>query len=266
MRRAFEGAKAKEAETLAQVGLLQVLKVDELSSRERLYDEARSAVPMSGINVRSVDPIEVPLADVFRTVGFPDAVCTLYADTIEIGFSAGLPLIVEGPGAAVVSHKISCCLSRGGGAELDIPLGLSSAEPFRIIVAAHTEGTLVLRNANMSDMSVYSGLLIDEFVAYQLRSGPCVSPRRLILSGAGGPAALPWPVDVEQVALKLNLGMTPCTPHEMAGLEDFKPASPLQARVWARLKASIEGHAQETNIELLLAVMLQGRLNAGSSA
>ena len=266
MRRAFEGAKAKEAETLAQVGLLQVLKVDELSSRERLYDEARSAVPMSGINVRSVDPIEVPLADVFRTVGFPDAVCTLYADTIEIGFSAGLPLIVEGPGAAVVSHKISCCLSRGGGAELDIPLGLSSAEPFKTIVAAHTEGTLVLRNANLSDMSVYSGLLIDEFVAYQLRSGPCVSPRRLILSGAGGPAALPWPVDVEQVALKLNLGMTPCTPHEMAGLEDFKPASPLQARVWARLKASIEGHAQETNIELLLAVMLQGRLNAGSSA
>jgi hypothetical protein len=259
MRRVFEEAKGKEAETLAQVGLLQVLKAEEPISSERRRESASSVTSAPSITVQRVEAHTIPLADAFRAAGFPDAIAPLYAQTVEFGLNAGLPLVVEGPGAAVVSLSISRCLGKGATTHCEIPLGLASPEPIKTVLDGHVDGPLVLRNANLSDISVYAGALIDELIAYQLRGEQSTAPRPLILAGAGGAAALPWPIDLQYAALKLNLAETPYTLDRMDDFSDFNPISPIQRRVWSRLKISAENSPQAGKLELLLAALLRGR-------
>jgi hypothetical protein len=257
MHRVFEEAKGKEAETLAQAGLLQVLKAEERTTRERRRDSASPGSSMPSITVQRVEAHTIPLADAFRAAGFPDAIGPLYAQTVEFGLNAGLPLIVEGPGAAVVSLSISRCLGKGATTLCEIPLGLASSGPIKAILDGHPDGPLVLRNANLSDISVYAGAIIDELIAYQLRGEQLRAPRTLILAGAGGAAALPWPIDLQYAALKLNLAEPPYTPDRMDGFKDFNPTSPVQRRVWGRLKMSAETSPQAGRLELLLAALLR---------
>ena len=263
MRRVFEEAKGKEAETLAQAGLLQVLKAEEPSSRERRRDSASSVSSAPSITVQRVEAHTIPLADAFRAAGFPDSIGALYAQTVEFGLNAGLPLIVEGPGASVVSLSISRCLGKGSTTLCEIPIGLVSSGPIKALLDGHPDGPLVLRNANLSDISVYAGATIDELIAYQLRGEQLNAPRILILAGAGGAAALPWPIDLQYAALKVNLAEAPFTLDQMDNFKDFNPTSPVQRRVWNRLKMSAEISLQAGRLELLLAALLRGPPTSG---
>jgi hypothetical protein len=255
MRRVFEEAKEKEADTLAQAALLDVLTPQVLPNREVPRDD--SAASATAVVVQSLEVSTVPLADEFRGVGFPDAVASLYARALQLGFHAGLPVIIEGPGAAYFSVSVARSLERGLTTTCDIPLGLITIGALRAPLERHSEGPLVLKNANLSDVSVFGADLIEGVMAYQLGRERLRIPRPWILAGAGGPASLPWPADLQCAALKLNLAASPYSSDGEGGAEAV-PVSPVQRKIWSRLRMEIEKTSNGEELEGLLAALLMG--------
>lgn len=257
MRRIFEEARNKEAETLASVGLMDVLRADGYRSRDRRREPAPSVPAMPALIPQRLEPITDPMEDILRSTGFDEESAGLYRAAIEVAVQIGLPILIEGPGASVLGTTLARCSSKAGAIVVDIPVGLVSPDLLKPVLEGRTGEALVLRNANLSDLSAYGLQLLDEVLSRLMTPGATSPAGPLILTASTGPAALTWPTDVEHAALKLNLGASVSDPGKTSNSDEFQPASPLQAKLWARLVARVDGHPQGARLESLLANMLR---------
>lgn len=256
MRRIFEEARNKEAETLASIGLMDVLRADGYRGRDRRREAVPSAPAIPALTPQRVGPITDPMEDILVSTGFDEESARLYHAAIDVAVHIGLPILIEGPGACVLGTALARCSSKAGAIVVDIPVGLVSPDLLKPVLESRTGEALVLRNGNLSDLSAYGVDVLDEVLSRLMTPGATSPAGPFILTASTGPAALTWPIDIEHVALKLNLGTRMNDPGKLPSSDEFQPASPLQEKLWARLVARVDGHSQGARLESIFAKML----------
>lgn len=242
MRRAFDSARNKEAETLADLALWQVLSghtgVTPAATPPAAIPESdpQPRCKVSELASATDDP-----ADVFRTLGLPEELSKRAALAMSMAAEQGLPIVFAGAGASAVGIRAARSFQRAGGVCIDVPLGLTSGDELMHCFANGSRGVLLLRNANLSDLCLYAPALLDQLVTGIL--DPPSGPKRVvILTAASGPAALPWPAEIEQLAVTFDLSRL------LDGLADehepkSEPTAPLQKKAWLRVQRA--GEASE---------------------
>jgi hypothetical protein len=111
---------------------------------------------------------------------------------------------------------------------------VTSGEELAHCLANENRGVLLLRNANLSDMFLYAPALLEQVVTGIL--DPPSGPKPVvILTAASGPAALPWPAEIEQLAVHFDLSRLPS---ELSEEHEPKsePVAPLQKKAWLRIQ------------------------------
>jgi len=242
MRRAFESARNKEAETLANLGLWQVLSGHAAVTPTQTPPAAiPAAVPQPSCKVSELTSVTIDAADVFRSLGLPEELSRRAAAAMQMAAEQGLPIVFAGAGAAAVGMRAARSFNGAGGVCLDVPLGLTSGDELAHCFANSSPGVLLLRNANLSDLCLYAPVLLEQVVTAIL--DPPAGPKRaVILTAASGPAALPWPAEIEQLAVHFDLSrLADAAPGEREG--ESEPAAPLQRKAWLRIQRA--GEASE---------------------
>jgi hypothetical protein len=243
MRRAFDSARNKEAETLADLALWQVLSGHTGVAAPAATPPAAipESDPQPRCKVSELGSATDDPADVFRTLGLPEELSKLTALAMAMAAEQGLPIVFAGAGASAVGLRAARSFQRAAGVCIDVPLGLTSDDQLTHCLASGNRGVLLLRNANLADMCLYAPVLLDRLVTGIL--DPPSEPKRVvILTAASGPAALPWPAEIEQLGVHFDLSRLPePLPEEHEPKSEV--VSPLQKKAWLRIQRA--GEASE---------------------
>ncbi len=253
IQRAFETAQANEAATLSNLALWQAIagKADSTQPPGRVQTES----PEPKFRRRPLDPSGEPLSDVFRLAGYADDLARQYSEAVKLMTRMGLPLVVTGPGAFTIGTRIARALATREILCLDVPVGLLSAQSFQDIWVEALSASLLIRDANLSDLGLYAPTLLERLTAGLL--DPVAGEKPLIvLTAASGPAGLPWPLEIEHFAAKLTL-------QNLTNIEEFREESdvginvvPLQKRLCLRVeRAAEEGGIDEAVSSLALRML-----------
>jgi hypothetical protein len=243
VRKAFESARDRGVETLGQLAVWQELLGHSSNSRE--HDAIIQASPQRSnegplIVSHAVQSSDEAPSTIFELCGFASDEANHLAESIRVGASLGLPILIEGPASSFVSTRLAAALAKIGARCIDVPVGLlSSCAALDDACAATDSDVVVLRSANLSDLSTYGpGLLLR--ISESCARPPLTRPDKiLILAGTSGPAALDWPRELDELALRVNLGED--GHHKgTASAPNLKAASPLRRKVWARIERTVE--------------------------
>jgi hypothetical protein len=83
--------------------------------------------------------------------------------------------------------------------------GVISGAAFEEILRKESDADVfLLASANLSDVGCYAAAILEDAVKHLL-SLPNVPKRRFVLAAATGPAALPWPMELNALSLQLRL-------------------------------------------------------------
>jgi hypothetical protein len=121
-------------------------------------------------------------------------------------------------------------------------------------------GALVIRNANFSDVSVYASQLLNALAERICTNLFEAAPQTIVLAGASGPAALPWPDEIRFLGVKVDLTVAPHL-GDLALLQAVpESGSPLQRKLLRRVQnlaasAAVESHP---SYALLIDLLLRG--------
>lgn len=251
IQRVFETAKANEAATLGELALWQAIAgKTESSVTERAPASApqlrRTDLPASGEAV----------ADVLRLAGFPDHIAVQYAAAIELGSQSGLALVITGPGAFTIGTRIGQCLATETLMCLDVPVGLLSEESFVSSWTKANSAPVLIRNANLSDLTLYAPQLLEHITERVLK--PTSSGEHcIVITGTTGPAALPWPPEVTDFAAKLSLAHLDTSEGSEPESGESGRVSPLRRKLWSRLERAAEQKGVDGDIRSLLLKLLK---------
>jgi hypothetical protein len=264
VRKAFDGAKAKEAETLGTLALWQTLlsanqpnkKSESIdpSSRQAAVDASVELIPASA------EPMPPLLEDVLSESGFTDAFASVYASTLSLAAGLGVALIFSGPASSVVGLKIARALSKANTLCVDVAVGTIAPIINREMFDGSSAGALVIRNANFSDVSVYASQLLNALAERICTNLFEAAPQTIVLAGASGPAALPWPDEIRFLGVKVDLTVAPHL-GDLALLQAVpESGSPLQRKLLRRVQnlaasAAVESHP---SYALLIDLLLRG--------
>jgi hypothetical protein len=265
VRKAFDAAKAKESETLGTLALWQTL----LSTNQPEKKSQSSADPPAHSTTVDVSTHLYPalaestphlLADVLCHSGFSDELASVYASTLTIAASHGIAITFFGPGAGTIGLQIARNLTKSGTLCLDVTVGLISPVVVRGMFDGTSAGALVLRNANLSDMSTYASALLNALADRVAGDRLEAAEPAIVLAGASGPAALPWPDEIRLLSAKVNLAIAPHLADQ--GLLQLVPesGSPLQRKLLRRVQnlASSGPSEMHASYALLVDLLLSG--------
>lgn len=240
--KAFEAAKAKGIEGLAEAALWQALTASapersKPASTSRRREDSFGAPP--SVAITTFEPSGTPLFDELRSIGLADDICRIYSAALEVAARCGLPIVTEGPGAYAIAQKVALSVARATITRAEIPLGLISGSAFERLLGKTLVKPLLLTNANLSDMCLYAPWLLQE-ISERFLLPPSRDPMApLILSGATGPAALPWPAEIAQLSVFFDSASLIQDPLDVLNSTP-KFSSTLQKKAWMRLENAAE--------------------------
>jgi hypothetical protein len=165
VRKAFETAKAKEGETLGQLALWQTLLQGRSGTGERRSAAVQApqvlSTPPAERLVMNKYPAGDALEDVLVASGFSEDLAQLYSATLKGAAMLGVAVTVTGPGSGSLALRIARSLSNGETLCINVPVGLVTDAVQPEMFDGTSAAAVIIRNANLSDMSIYGQTLHD---------------------------------------------------------------------------------------------------------
>jgi hypothetical protein len=259
IRRAFAAAAQREVDALGELSFLGALLPSARATKadQPIVRPAEEPIGLSG----SVAPASgEQLNDILSAFGVPEVVAEGMADVLWLAAWSGVAIVIEGAGAGELGTRLAAALSKTAVRSVDVAVGaIKRALPEEWFVSADCD-VMLLRHANLSDLGVYGPSLLASVSKRALSGGGCSVLPRLVLTGAPGAAAIPWPAEIRILALKLDLA-------EMdqilgaSGIAVVQPGHPLQRALMRRVE-----HIAANNDCSKDTVQLLGRLMASAGA
>jgi hypothetical protein len=89
----------------------------------------------------------------------------------------------------------------------EVPIGLLANERLETKLGDGGEGAVLLLDANLSDLSVYAPGILDAMVAVATGRRSALAARPLVIALSSGPAGLPLPAELHELAVELDLSV-----------------------------------------------------------
>lgn len=205
IRKAFTAAPKRELDVLGEASLISAL----LQSRPAVAEPhaADPAVPpVSRELVGQVSPCSgKKLAAVLLGFGFSTDASESIAEAVQIASQSGIAVVLEGTGCSELGEMLAASISKGYYRSAELGVGLIDQVLPPGWLASSECDVLLLKQANLSDLSAYGPKLIASVVQRALPERSGGSQPALVLTAASGPAALPWPAEMVALALKINI-------------------------------------------------------------
>jgi len=256
VRKAFDGAKLKEGETIGQLALWQTLLQGLSGSGERRSSvapvtQSPPTQPAERLTTTKFSGGE-HLEDSLLASGFPEKMIKLYGSMLRAAVALAIPVTVTGPGASSFALRLARSLSSAETLCIDVPIGLVTDAMQTELFDAPSPGPIVLRNANLSDLSIYSPRLLDHIS--QRVSEPLLQPQRpaIFFAGASGSGALPWPDEVRFFTAKLDLAESLREGNPKIWETSTNATAPLQQKLCQRVRQASEANATDEGAYALL--------------
>lgn len=244
IKKAFTGAKEKELETLGQLALFQAI----LGAQNELPKIAQASTPppLSApllLPIAKFEPLGDSLEDVFRSAEFPDPSSSAYGEATAIASSLGMPIVVVGPGANHVGLQIARALCKEAITAVDVYPGAIGASECDSLPYMEEVGNIVIRNANLSDLSLYGRRLLDSLVMrfFGQRAKTTFPP--VILTASTGAASLPWPAEICALGAVIYLSADKGANVSTMSNTDADQNSFLRLKCKARVEAAADSDA-----------------------
>ncbi|MCL2591170.1 MAG: tektin family protein [Betaproteobacteria bacterium] len=231
IRRAFEKARGDSVETLGQVVLFKAL-IDEVMEKP-ITAAVNGAAPFIQANtagmpitVRAVSGGSASVIETLRSLG----VTPKFAKAIEvlgrIAQECGLILIIDG-----LAARIAVELWLGDGARtgkiLECGIGATDDSAVRDVLAEAPDAIAIV-DANLSPIDIYARPLVDVVQRRLAGIEHAHVPTRILMSISSGVAALPLPLALESISLRVSLDCAPIFMQESdiaARLDEIEEAS-----------------------------------------
>ena len=140
-----------------------------------------------------------------------------------------------------------------------MPVGLlAPALDAKIFSNSSPHGAIVIRNANLSDLSVYGQTLLDCLANRLFEPSADSAPPVVILSSSSGAASLPWPDEIRLLTAKIDLS-APIHKGDASATAPVKWVSEalLQQKLRRRIEVAGEAHPRHVDsYELLIKLAL----------
>ena len=212
IRAAFDKARGDALGTLGQVSVFKAL-IDEMMERPTMSAKTISAAPErsvatgSTITIRAADVSSVPVIETLRALGVTPKCARAIEAVGKLAHECGLILVVDGLAARIAAESWAGC-GAGIGKVLECGVGVTDDSLVRAAIADAPEALAVL-DANFSPLDVYARPLID--IVQRRLSGTSAtgSATKILMSVSGGVAALPLPLVVESISLRVSLDRIP---------------------------------------------------------
>jgi hypothetical protein len=236
IQKAFANASAKELESLGQIAVFEALVTRRSESTQGAVREGELQSRHRVTWTPSILPSQRSVEEVFRELGVKSDVAKRVDGAIQMAISMGLPLLVTGAGAFHVGTLLAASLCAESCVVADVPIGLLHIADLVGALSVQGVDAILLRNANLSDLGVYASDLLS--VIFQRAFDKRLTNKRVavIMTAATGPAALPLPDEITQLAVNLELATIE---NKLTG---NRPASQEVVRnpFWRRLSAKVE--------------------------
>jgi hypothetical protein len=212
IRAAFDKARGDALETLGQVAVFKAL-IDELVERPAMSANTMPAAPErsvtigSTITIRAANFSSAPVIETLRALGVTPKCARAMEAVGKLAHECGLILIVDGLAARIAAESWTSG-GTGSGKVLECGIGVTDDSFVRAMLADAPEALAVL-DANLSPLDVYARPLID--IVQRRLSGTVVAGNatKILMSMSGSVAALPLPLVVESISLRVSLDRIP---------------------------------------------------------
>lgn len=215
--RAFKKASEKEIEALGEASVLLALIGHEVPSAvrgdgapegSRPETIVRGPVPASpGVSISKREASAGQVRDVLRKYGLATDTCERVERLLRAAVAVGLPVITRGSGARVLAEDLAPVISTGEITICEVPIGLIVNERLEARLGESTNGVVLLLDGNLSDISVYAPGLLDAAVAAAIGRMSRLAARPLVIALSSGPAGLPLPAELQELAVDLDLNV-----------------------------------------------------------
>ncbi len=257
--KAFKKASSNEIEALGEASVLL-----SLIGRD-LPDFVRAGAALDSTPTKAVvaDPVPaLPVISIRKSASSSGAVTDVIrrfgisAETSErvdlllcAALALGLPIVARGSGARSLAEQLLIVLSKNECTICEVPIGLIANERLESRLAEGSGGVLFL-DANLSDLSVYAPGILDAVVAGALGAKNLFTSRPLMFSLASGPAGLPLPAELDELAVDLDLNVL-SGPFVAEGRTQLQPQGALVTRALKRF----DSDPALVNLGITLAVL-----------
>lgn len=215
--KAFKKASEKEIETLGEASVLLALIGREVPGVARVDDAPEGmppepVIPDSApvgleVSIRKKEASSGEVRDVLRKYGLATDTCERVDRLLRAAVAVGLPIITRGSGARVLATDLAPVLSVGESTICEVPIGLLANERLETKLGDGGEGAVLLLDANLSDLSVYAPGILDAMVAVATGRRSALAARPLVIALSSGPAGLPLPAELHELAVELDLSV-----------------------------------------------------------
>ncbi len=215
--KAFRKASEKEIEALGEASVLLALIGRDVPGVAKMEISPNDASPdpivgkplpvSAGVSISRMEASGGQVRDVLRKYGLPTETCERVERLLSAAVAVSLPIITRGSGARVLAEDLARVLSVGESTVCEVPIGLIANERLEVNLAEGGGGAVLLLDGNLSDISVYAPGIIDAVVAATIRRGSGFAARPLVIALSSGPAGLPLPAELQELAVKLDLNV-----------------------------------------------------------
>lgn len=216
--KAFRKASEKEIEALGEASVLLALIGRDGTARVARVDDApedtpaetvvRDPVPATHrVSIRKKAPSQGQVRDVFRKYGLATDTCERVERLLRAAVAVGLPITTHGSGARALAEDLATVLSAGESTICEVPIGLISNEWLETRLGEDSNGAVLLLDGNLSDISVYAPGILDALVAAAIGRKSELAVRPLVIALSSGPAGLPLPAELNELAVELDLNV-----------------------------------------------------------
>jgi hypothetical protein len=202
---AFDKALSNGAETLASAAIFDVL-----TRRLHRYDEGRNAEARGPVRslVRGLPSTGAEdLLRILMTCGLSRRFAVVLIAASSCAWRSGLMVFLKGRFARQVTLAIAG--HRANASVVEIPIGLTVAlDQISIVVDDPKVSTLVLLNANVSDLGIYGATLLDFIV--ESSAGRIVRPELEIIGSLNDTQfSLDLPAETDRFGITIDLDWSP---------------------------------------------------------
>jgi hypothetical protein len=143
--------------------------------------------------------------EVFRNLGVKSDVAKRVDAAIRLAINLGLPILVAGAGAFHLGTQLASSLCSQSCVVADVPIGLLEPSGLAGALSGSDVDAILIRNANLSDLGVYAYDLLSLIFQRAFDKRVITKNVAMIITAATGPAALPVPDEISQLAVKVEL-------------------------------------------------------------
>ena len=257
--RAFDKASRKEIEALGETSVLLALIGRDLHVGARTEAVAVSAVTGAAANtgpaspsafIRVVPRLQCEIRDVFRNYGLSSDTSERLSRALRAAVALSLPIVTRGSGARALGENLAPALSTSDCEICEISIGLTLNERLETRLRGGAGGAILFLDANLSDISIYAPGVLDEVVMGALGKKGGLSARPLVFALSSGPAGLPLPTEIDELAVDLDLNAL-AESFDSGERAVLRPQGALVKRALKRLDTDVE----LANLDIAPAVM-----------